>query len=315
MNRRAFFFTFIAFAILSIFIIVFTSTQVSQKSALRSDRSRVDVLNTFTKDLMYVYLPRVLLTSSRTALNCMITDIEGSHVPIDDVDLRMQELLTSGTLRGVAQPAMVNQTLSEWTARIDQLGQKSFRINSTVQFSNIDVSQTDPWTIVVSAQVNVLTNLSDTIYSTGDTLYANISLTGWRDPLFALYGSSRRISRSPTNLWNEQLFMIHVWNATYDHFPYSPSFLMRLENRTEASACCGIESVLDDAYGDLNRSYVDYLFFNNTYSCNNSFPFNSVLNLTTVQQEWHGSTRYMKMDSQHATYFNVSEGYRPDACS
>jgi hypothetical protein len=315
MNHRAFFFTFIAFAILVIFILIFSVTQIPTDSSVSTDRALVDVANAYSKDLTTVFLPRVMKTSSRTAFETMTDYVATTKNPIDDVNLRMQELLVTGTLYGIPQTRMENQTLTYWTGRIIRLGEQNFRINTTIAFSNTQVLQDDPWTVVVFVQANVLTNASDTLYTTGTTIYSNLSLLGWRDPLFLLNGKNRMIAKTSSSRWNESLFMLHMWNASYDAYSGAPSFLMRLENISLPSTCCGIESILNDSWGDINRSYVDYLFYNGTYNCSYARDeFNDVFNLTTVQADPLQRSKYLKMDSTHAILYNITEGSLINIC-
>jgi hypothetical protein len=312
-GKRAFYFTFISFLVLSLFIIMFSTSQVADTKTQKSDRAKVEVANEFTKDMTSVFLPRILEISSRAAIRTMIDHMYDDEEAVDDVDLRMQELLIDGKYNTWPQPQMTNRTLTYWTDNITRLADEYFRINSTVIFSDFRVTQTEPWSVDVTVRADVFTNLSDTIYVTGKDIYANISIIGMWDPMAARYAKSyptpmnRTIKQSLAANWSDSSFLEHIQTGTYNWHDSAPSFLGRLTDSAVMSPCCGIESVLNNSWPDALLSYVDYHYFHATYTCFNADPTLSGIYQPNFLLAFRGSYDEVKLDNIHILYYGYKD--------
>jgi len=307
LNKRGFFFTFIAIVILSIFIIVFTWTPPDQPhKTLYSEKAKVVVTTTFTKDLKNIYLPRVLFTSGNRAIQAMLYNLSKTDRYIDDADLRMRELLLNGTLYGQPQAIMENYTLNNWTSKIGIMGKTYFRISTNVTFYDVRLIQTDPWIIDLEADVGILTNYSNIMYSIGGVIFANLSVDDLNDPLFAKYGVDRRIIRSDVTEWNWSTTIDHMDNATFRFNEWAPSYIMRLEGDPTVSTCCGIESLINSTdtatYPQRDYSYIDFLYFNATYQCGHPLPaYGTLWNATNI---WNNRENFL-IDGPHLSYYGL----------
>ena len=91
------------------------------------------------------------------------------------------------------------------------------------------------------------------------------SIEGFNDPLY--FGNTggdynNTIRASNTSYWDLAVLQQHIALRTYKYEPRAPSFLMRFENGTSGSFCCGMESIIYDSMPHkADRSYVDYCYF------------------------------------------------------
>lgn len=317
LSKKAFFFTFIALLLTTIFIVLFSSNPaLSPRPTIYSDKAKIEVINSITKDLKDVFLPRVMLSSSKIALGILIQHISDNSMPIDDINLRAEELLLNGTLYGAYYPVMANHTLNNWSRKISKITKEHFRIITNITFINIRVYQTDPWKVTFAAEVIIKNNYSDTIYDIQDEILSNISIIGYNDPLFLIHSQNRSIIRAATVTWNLSETINHIANNTFTYFNRAPSFIMRMENDTGASSCCGIESILNSSFGNYNYSYIDYLFWNQTYSCGKSGKYGKLFNVTAIGAMPSGTGLFVKFDPVHYPYYGITYDEKDeDICS
>jgi hypothetical protein len=303
-GKKGFFFTFIAIVILMIFIAVYSfDSEDTVYTTLYSGKSQIDVANSFTKDLKDVYLKRVLITSSELAIDSMNNRVYATGKPIDNVSLRFEELIFNGTLYGVKDPLLDDKTLSNWTDKMVTIGDKNFRIKANVSFYSLKVYQTDPWLLTVVLDEYIYVNYSNIIYAVSGQTAANISVVGVDDPLFLMHGQNRTIREYFPKQWNTSTLLVHIKNQTFTDNSWAPSFIMRMENNTGSSECCGIESLMNASY-DVNLSYVDYLFWNKTYGCHHPSPsiFRPIFRIEDIS--YPGSIgEHFKLDEPHLTYY------------
>ncbi len=316
-TRKGFFFTFLALLLTAIFIMLFSSRpSLSPSPGFSSEKAKIEVTNSITKDLKDVFLPRMMLSSSKIALDILMKNISQSGRPIDDINLRAEELLLNGTLYGVPQPEMANHTLYNWSGKITRLTDEYFRMKTNITFYNVRVYQTAPWKVTFAADVGIVSNYSDIIYDITDEVLSNISILGYDDPMFLLHGKKRSITMADTETWNLSETIKHIANGTFTDYYGAPSFIMRMENDSSASACCGIESILNSSFGNYNYSYIDYLFWNQTYSCDKTGKYKNLFNVTAIGAMPAGTGNYVKLDPDHFGFYGISyDDKDEDICS
>jgi hypothetical protein len=218
--------------------------------------------------------------------------------PISCFECVAKGLMINGTLYGVVMPQMAGETFDDWTDRITEISEDHLRIHSNITLYNIEFEQTDPWYITVHADVNIQTNYSGIEYRISGQLTTNVSIVGYEDPIFAMYGHDRRITRSDTAIFNETKVIEQIQGQTYKHSSLAPSFIMRMENNTNASDCCGIISLIDSSdtvtFAARNYSYIDYIYFEKRNFC----PFH-LFNITKVWSHASGDGHNFKIDSTY----------------
>jgi len=298
MNKKAFFFTLISLLILTIFIVMFSNSQtVLPDTTLYSERAQIEIATSFTRDLREVYLERALRASSYRAM-LAIEDYVNTTGPIDDYEYRFQELLLNGTLYGVKAPRLDSYTMPNWSKRIVTIASDEFRIDSNISFYAVSVYQESPWLLNFAADVNMITNYSGIVFNMGGSILTNQSLIGFNDPLFINNRLKRQITVDDPGQWNATMITYQILNKTFRHSSMAPNYLMRLENDTHASVCCGMVSLLNGTLG--NYSYIDYLYFNKTDWCPNA-----LFNISDVWDDYrsHG----FKIDGPHLFWYGFHD--------
>jgi hypothetical protein len=278
-NKTAVFFTFLSLLLVSFMILLFSSsTTILSPEATESSAAKTNVIDKYTQSIKYSYSERALMASSQKAFEVMTDYVYTTQKPYDDVETTFAELIETGEIGGVFQPAMNNYTLQNWSDTFESISYSTLGITTNIICSNIQIGQTDPWTVTVTADFRLQTNKSRISYDSYFTRGVNISILGKRDPLYAWNQLNNTIC--PTNIsdWSNDSVNKAVEFISKRQYrrktpgedsPNAPSWLMRFGkyNLTNGSSCCGIESILNGSVGALsyNRSYVDYLFWNGTY--------------------------------------------------
>lgn len=301
-GKRGIFFTLIALLVLSIFIVIFTwDPGNTDFNLLYSDRARVQVATSYTHDLKEVFIPRILWSSSELALTAMIDRVSRLGAPIDNVSMRLEEIVMEGTLYGTPVPSIENRTVRNLTEKMMQLARDEFRIYSNITIMDVYIKQDSPWSVVIYADVFIYTNYSDIQYRVPMTVATNRSIIGRLEPFFVLNNTNRTIKRFMPEEWNTSAIEEHIANKTFTYSPFAPSYLTRLEGRQDYSDCCGIEAFIDTSYGDYNYSSADHLFFNQTDFCPDS-----LFDITNVSWVGGGNENF-KLDGVHMYWYGFTE--------
>lgn len=290
-GKRGVFFTFTAVLLIMVILAAFTigQRQIPLTSRIPVIKTRATQANTYLRSLEASLLPRIVADSGHRALLAMVnySAYTGNPLP-DGPNATFTELLMGGTLPDGGAPYMAGATFPDRFAVIAGLAQDAYGINTTYvlnpnsagnNFSLVQDNETGPWH--VRAEFNITILMNATLMSWNSTRYLTVLLPieGLKDPYYAMNPSMNpggyqpviRRAAVPENNWTLTNFKAHVANVTYDHDIQAPDFLTRLANSSlPASSCCGIESVINPAFGYMNLpgplwgynwSYVDHCFF------------------------------------------------------
>ena len=307
-NRKAFFFTFIAIVILSIFIVVFSYKSEVPYDNFESEKPQIKVVNAFIKDVEEVFLTRVLYTSGSIVLDSFENETE-KNGKVDDVELAAESLLLLGRWpSGTYELKMENHTLLNWSEKLIDLAWDEFKIKLNLTFHEVRVRQYSPWLLSFETDVTIMVNYSEISYIIRDEISINLSIIDRRDPLFIQLDhflnvdNDRIIKKIDINEWNSSTIIDHINNQTFEYSNYAPSYILRMENSSEFSSCCGIESFMNSSYVQ-NYSYVDHQFFNQTNWCPNQ-----LFNLTDVWDDVSGDGEQFKLDLLHLAQYGYTLG-------
>lgn len=305
-NKKGFFFTFIAIVVLSIFMVVFSFKSEIPYDNFEIQKPQIKVANAFIKDIEEVYLNRVLYTSGIKVLNAMENEIEVNG-KIDDVEIAAESLLLYGEWPlGASEPIMINHTLLNWSDKITTMAWNDFKIKVNLIFHEVRVRQDSPWSISFETDVTIFLNYSETSFLVGEEILVNISLLDRRDPLFIQRShflgvdSDRLIKKVYIEEWNYSTIINHIDDQTFEYSNFAPNYIMRMENDSGYSSCCGIESFMNNSYKQ-NYSYIDHQFFSQTNWC----PIN-LYNLTDVWDDVSGIGEQFKIDILHLSQYGYS---------
>ena len=268
-NKKGMFFTLLVIAILSLFLIAYTSySLIEDRGAIKK---RVESMNDFVfsieKDL-----PRQLYISGFRIIFILEKEIIDSGNYIGDLNASFQELFFAGSLDGSPEILMDG---ANFTGIQKFLSEKANKINAETELTNpvFFVTQDDPWNVKFSLTFDLLvidnTNLSS--WNKTSTIVGYVPIEDFEDPLYTI-GTGGFL----TNKINKTAFepfvsggdvtnlTLHVSpdDSYYINSTRAPSFLDRLQG-VNAPNENGIESLVytPELSSPLPKSVVDFIYF------------------------------------------------------
>lgn len=303
MTKKGIFFTLLAIILSGLFIASFSFYVAYQQSRqMDAIEVRVITMNELIKSVEND-LERALYISSFRALLSLSDRISITGSFLNDTQDDFQSMVLEGTITNETEPLMVNQTLVNWSNKIEVLAQQ-IDVNLHIRIINVTIAHTSPWEMEVRAAVNMSVDDKKETASWQRTsvLSTSIGIDGFEDPVY-LIGSNGKIVRiiAPTNTtaWNISALQEHFGANTFVANPDAPNFLQRLEGKLNASIN-GIETLVDTeelyVYGEdvLNRSSVDYIYFGSRSTKNYK-----IRNITD------DGNPYFQLDEEHLNFYNV----------
>ena len=224
----------------------------------------VENINTDLEKATYIILFRSLLTQ----LNYVTEN--GTY--IDDLGSNFKELAFNGTLNGVEDKYMVNNTFNRWESNFKE-GIKDSNLNIDLEFISFKVEQFSPWAIsgIINANLNVTHDKGYASWYKNINVTGSMSIIGFEDPVSIVESYGRIVQPIiPTNTtsWDIANFKYAMENQEYIASERAPNYLQRLEGDFNEDEN-GIEYIvnpdeLDDA--DLytliyNRSAIDHIYW------------------------------------------------------
>jgi len=314
MGKKGFFMTFIAIALVVTFTVIFAPKNPSLVIK-DSSQTRINLLNEHVKDLENVYLERILQSSSTSAIKSLILYMETENTFLQNFDTAFTEVLLTGKIGGIPIDSIIGQNMMEgnnyndWLDKINITAKSLYNIDSTFSMETMKVYQTDPWEMIVDANVSFSITSETASWKNTINIITKIDIGKFNDPYYSINTGglyNNKINRSFVKLteWNLETIAEHIKHGTYIHVPQSkaPSFIMRFTNTSTNSSCCGIQSIVDPNKLPISlnkiNSYTDYQFFNNTYQIN----CDKVFNITSLWPDYEP----VKLDFNHMAMYNLT---------
>ncbi len=321
MRKKGIFFTFIAMAMMVVFLLVFTpQNDASLQQNTQATATRIETVNNYVNSLEDRYFKTVLKVTTQKTIISLIFYMNETSSYVTNLDSAFFEIMLNGTINkapidSITRKSIMNDsTLLNWSDRIIKTSKNVLNVNTTIKFINASVSQTSPWSIDSELILNISVKSNVAEWNKTALIAASIDIEGLYDPYYLVntnraYGTKVKKSGVSFNQWNISHVRVHIRNGTYVHWQNSdaPSFLMRFTNTTSNSSCCGIESLVNPnriTPSDQIESYADYLFWNHTFNARCSELYN-ITNPSTGGGLWD-EFRYFKLDSTHLTRYNIT---------
>lgn len=230
---------------------------------------------------------------------------------------------------------MQGHTLPDVLEKISNLSRDELHINTTFTSYNVSVYQdntTTPFEIGFELNITFFVNATVAIWNGTRTIRTKVSIEGVDDPYYNLNSGGKFVPKiraadigmmnvsANASLWNFTMFIRHLDETTYAWEIKAPNFLTRMENRTDASECCGIESLINpnrmgfNTTGtDIYMSYVDYCFYGK--NCPGSMPNNMSLwtelcsddNVCITSDNPKQKYYKFKLEQYHIVKYNLTE--------
>ena len=328
MNKKGIFFTFIAVAVMAIFILVFTpQSDIALQKDTQAVKTRINTLDHFVNDLEFSYFETILRATTYKTILSLIYYMNTTGSYINNLDSAFSDVMITGKINGIpidsitGKKIMENNTLTDWNNRLIAESKDTLNVDTVINISSVSVFQTSPWKIESNLSVNFSVASDIAEWKKSSIIKTSISIEGFYDPYYLIntnkeYTYQIKKSGVEFNAWNLAKVREHLRNGTYVHWQDSdaPSFLMRFTNTMTNSSCCGIESLVNPnkiSPSDRTESYVDYQFW--THKVSDCTKLYNITNPSTGLGLWD-EFRYFKLDLNHTIKYNISDREAVGAC-
>ena len=274
LNKKAVVFTLIAILITGLLFLLYAIEYSPKEDAmLPVVTNRIRILDRYNENFLK-YTLEAIDVSSFKAMNGMaaFADTNGFFSAFEPAFV---ECVLLGTLNVGADicPDMENGTLPYWLNQTINLSQEKLGINVTYEILGLTVNQPLPFEVQVEISLHYEINDLFAKVNRTTTLKRLVRIEGLPDPLYLVsgtYNSTIQATSTRDNEWSSTTLLRMGQNHTYRFHTDAPSFLYRFVGNISNSSCCGIESMIDpdQSIGVFqNKSFVDYLFWNDTQMC------------------------------------------------
>ncbi|MFH1229669.1 MAG: hypothetical protein V1678_04580 [Candidatus Aenigmatarchaeota archaeon] len=231
-------------------IVFFSETQVPQNidTNIRSNEMQ------YFSESIETDLERFLQINARRAVIASVSMVIKNGVGLDNSELRLAEVINNGTLYNTTNNTFSDQkNITEWENSIRVIAASSgFDINFTKPYASITVTQNDSFSLLFNAtlyDVNISDDSSDMGIYKNISIMAVVSIEGMEDPLYSNKTYTNvfvPIIRSPfTTPLSISELALDISSSYYHPSTRGPSFLNRLEGKTELTGAHGLESFIN----------------------------------------------------------------------
>lgn len=273
-DKRGMFFTLVAIALLSLFLLSYSIYSISEKR--EEINKRISSMNDFVFSVEED-LQRKLFISGFRIIFVYEGRILESESYISDVDSTFSEAFFNGTINNQISPdeeiLMNGIKFQDIENSLKEDAQK-LNLNLSLLNPEISISQEDPWRVKVRLKTNLVIqdrgNLAS--WNREAIIESYIPIENFEDPLYIVNTGGDvpvKINKTIYTTFVEggdvSNLLSHLGNKYYINSTSAPSFLDRLEGNLSADEN-GIESLvylpsLSAAIKD--KSAVDYIYFSN----------------------------------------------------
>lgn len=270
-NKKAMFFTIVAIALISLFLLSYTFYSVVKDR--KAVTKRIDTMNNFIVS-MEEDLPRQLYVAGFRIIFLFEKRITETGQYIVDFNSTFEDAFFNGEIYGQPEEIMNGAKFSDIHSSIQE---KADRVNLDVSFlnSNISVSQENPWNVKITLRAGLLVedkaNLA--LWNKTTVFSAEVPVEGFEDPLYLISTNGFVTNEINQTIYDDFVdgsdvsnLLSHVGSSYYIASESAPSFLDRLQGRLEASEN-GIESLVylpelsSQGITVKQKSCVDYIYF------------------------------------------------------
>lgn len=300
-DKRGIFFTSLAIVLISLFLI--SASLYSAIEGRRSIQKRIETLNNFVFSVQEDIGRQTYISGYRSILS-IENYITNKGAFVKDARGAMVEALMNGTINSENMSLMEGFELKDWNPQLTAAGNK-MNIVLNYSLANLSVTQDDPWSITIQANVSLFVQDKNNLASWNTTrqVKTQIEIVGFEDPFYVIGTGglvANKINRTAyrpfvTNGNNVSNLSIHNQNGLYIESPLAPSFLKRLEGNFSADPN-GIESLVyitklvNQGMTIKDKSIVDYVYFSS-----DNPPTKRV----------NGMPSWFKLDNSHLAVYSV----------
>jgi len=284
MNKKGVFFTIMAIALLSLFLVSYSVYSFVQNR--EGIDKRIKTMNNYVSSLEED-IPRSLYISGYRILFLFNNKIIESGEYIDDVDESFREAFFDGSIDGTDYKTgggefgnlLYDSTYPDIINKINEKA-KSLNINVVFEGAEIEITQDDPWHVKVSLKSDLLIQDKGGLakWEKESILSAYIPIENFEDPIYIKNTNALIVNKFEQTPYDLPILdgnlLNHAENSYYIARNNAPSFLQRLEGDLTADTN-GIESLVNTHELSLikeilllhgitvqDKCIIDYVYFN-----------------------------------------------------
>ena len=323
MNKKAMFFTLIAIVMVVTIMAFFLpdAGYISQSSKIPTVRIRVAKANNLIRNFKTDLVENELKSSGYYGVKQVLKCMQYKEQFLADYEGDFYEIMVNGTLNDnnltyeCGSDYMINKSLNYRLNLLSEMPEEQLHIFTN--FTIMDVSmyqsnETSFYKLGLMLDYNIKMDAGIARWDTNTTLTTMIDLDEFNDPYYIGNANmTNNIDFVNTTDWTVPLVNDQIDNIRYTYSEYAPSFIMRLENNSNKSSCCGMESFINPYAMNMTTdepwAYVDYCFYGR--ECQGSIPGNkSLWNITGISSVSISEKYYMfKLDSYHLAKYNLTD--------
>jgi hypothetical protein len=323
-RKKAIFFTLISLLFIMVVIAFFApnSEYSSYMGKVPTLKARITKSNIFMHSLYEEIGVRSLRYSSHYAILSLLEYIEKTN---DHIDLQadFRSVLLDGTIQGSSLESqniytMQNKTLNQMLAAFTGLAHDELNLDAHLTINSVSVYQdesTGHKQFAVALNLTTYLDSGAAIWNTTGIIITTLPVDKFDDPYYLINQENYHNRIQFTNISNwttiTEVFN-HIDDFKYAYESQGPSFLMRLENDSTNSSCCGIESLINPVKlgftQTYSRSYVDYCFYGQPEIESCGKPDYTMHNFSHISSSEQGEQFYgFRLEIYHINKYNLSK--------
>ena len=301
-NKKAVLFSLISVLFSILFVTIFTqsfSTTLSDK--IPASNIRIKVMDTYTRNFES-YAGSSVKISTYRILESMTQNRKNSgfYADFNNFNQTFHDCMVCGQFQcGVGPQCPSGDSGYDLKSRLDNivsLSLSQLNIKTVYKINSVDIAQGYPFQVDVT--VNISYNVTDNSggyyasWTRSSIIQQSVPIASLTDPLE--YINSRGGYQVPViqytgpcqfneSCWSFQNTQAFYESQQFRYYPNGTSFLQRYMNDTSPSNCCGIEHIMNATSipgANVMGSFIDRLYWNSAYQCNNNPGDIKILNIT-----------------------------------
>lgn len=276
MNKKGIFFTILAIALLSLFIVSYSVYSFVQNR--EGINKRIKTMNSFVFSLDKD-IPRKLYITGYRIIFVLEENVIKNGTYIANLNSTFAEAFFNGTVQGENYAEdnlglLYDSTFEDIKNRIND---KANSLNIEVSFINpkVSINQDDPWHVKVNLKSNLIIkdrgNLA--LWNKSADYYVYIPIENFEDPFYIANTNAKIVNKFVQTPYSVPISIgnltAHAENSYYINHTDAPSFLDRLQGKTTSSEQ-GIESLVNthelsiQGIAVKDKCIIDYLYFSDS---------------------------------------------------
>lgn len=183
----------IMFSFVMVFLTITLISLIAVQRSLVTERkeqlyleNRINSMNNLHESIVRD-IKKALDIITLRAISVSISHIVTTGIPLDNADVRLEELVQYGTLYGVPESLMENATFGNWTSKMEEVGDlKGFYVN--ISLISLDIKPYDSWNLDVETEIIINITDMNGVASLNRSAKIDklVNLEGLEDPLYPL---------------------------------------------------------------------------------------------------------------------------------